>query len=92
MGDPRQEELLDRLHAFLKQAEDCPLIVGNRVDGISITGGTSEVVDHKLGRQPEGWFPVDRTADADDVYRSAWNSRTITLECSRNITLDIWVF
>jgi len=68
-----------------------PLVQGSLLSGIPITTG-SNVINHKLGRQMQGWMVVDTTA-AVTLYRSApFNSSTLTLVASGTSTIALWVF
>jgi hypothetical protein len=49
-------------------------------------------VQHGLGRRPIGWRFTDKTS-AGDVYRTAWDERTITLvTAAGTVVADIWVW
>lgn len=66
------------------------LLDGVLLTGISVT--TSGVkINHKLSRQPIGWFVVDKSA-AGDIFRTAWDVNFITLQASSNTTINLWVF
>lgn len=68
-----------------------PILQGNMVEGIKLIANTAQVINHGLQRQPQGWFLTDNNADAT-LWRSAWNTLTITLTGSANATVNIWVF
>jgi hypothetical protein len=61
------------------------------VTGIKLIANIAQVINHGLQRQPQGWFLTDNNADAT-IWRSAWNSLTLTLTASANATVNIWVF
>lgn len=44
-----------------------------------------------LTRKPLGWYVTDKDTTAD-IYRSAWDSRTVTLVTDNDVTVDIWIF
>jgi hypothetical protein len=61
---------------------------------VLVNGSTK--VNHKLTtnvgpRVPRGWLVVDKNA-AVDVYRSAWDNSTITLESASPVTVTILIF
>lgn len=58
---------------------------------VSLTTG-SNVINHKLGRTPQGWRIVDIDGAAQ-IYRSqAFNNLTLTLTSSANVTVALEVF
>jgi len=59
-------------------------------DVVLINGVT--VIDHKLGRNMQGWFLVDINAAAT-IYRSApLNDKTLTLTSNAVATVSLGVF
>lgn len=50
------------------------------------------VVNHKLGRKPQGWTVIDINGAAT-VYRSQpFNDLTLTLTASAGVTVSLYVF
>ena len=78
------------LKQYFQQFTDLTFLKGRAVNDIEVTTSTV-VVDHKLGRQPIGWFIVDKSASGD-VWRTAWNDKTITLDSSATTTINIWIY
>lgn len=67
------------------------LTAGNFIQNVSIVPGTN-VINHLLGRQQQGWFLTDQTA-VPYIYRSQpFNSTTLTLSSSTSLTISLWVF
>lgn len=81
----------DAVQDALRTPLQCPLLDGVQV---AVSIGTSDtVVEHRLGRQPLGWFVVDsETSGAWSLRRSAWDERTLTLIATAAFTGAIWVF
>lgn len=68
-----------------------PLSNGVYVKDVSLVSGAN-VVNHKLGRTPQGWFLID-IQGAETVYRSAaFNDLTLTLTASAAVTVSLYVF
>lgn len=68
-----------------------PMSNGNFVNGVVLASG-SNVINHKLGRTPQGWMITDRNGAAT-VYRSAaFNPLTLTLTASAAVTVTLYVF
>lgn len=71
------------------------------IDGVMVSGvvnGTAVALNHKLGRQPQGWVIVDRSAvpagTEGNIVRTDWDERSITLKSTGtgSVSLTIWVF
>lgn len=63
---------------------------GRLLEGVSLST-TASAVAHGLGRRPRGWLVVDNDSGVT-VYRTEWDSRTMTLTASATCTASIWVF
>jgi hypothetical protein len=57
---------------------------------VSLASGTN-VVSHNLKRQPKGWLISDRNSAAT-LYRTAWDSQSITLQASAAFVGTLEVF
>lgn len=69
------------------------LVQGQLLKGISLANGTT-VVNHLLGRQPQGWFLVSPQGAATVYQASSQPNPTLTLTLISNaaITTALWVF
>ncbi len=68
-----------------------PPVNGTLLSGVNVVSG-SNVINHKLGRTPQGWIITD-ISNAATIYRSAaFNSLTLTLTSNATATLSLWVF
>lgn len=52
---------------------------------------TATQFPHGLGVTPQGFLVFDKNANAD-IWRTAWDDKTITLDASASVTAKIWVF
>lgn len=68
-----------------------PVLGGNQLDDIIITVGVPKVINHLLGRMPQGWILVDNVQNAN-IWRTAQTTTTITLSASATTTISMWVF
>ena len=66
-----------------------PFIVGRILD-LDLTT-TATAFNHGLQQTPTGWIILDKNSNAD-VWRTAWDERTITLDASASTTIKLWVF
>lgn len=69
-----------------------PILAGNQVDNIVLTASKPKAINHLLQKMPQGWFLVDKNANAN-VWRTApMTDTTITLESSANVTISLYVY
>lgn len=69
-----------------------PLLAGNQINGIVLVSGVAKSINHLLQRMPQGWFVVDKNANANIWRTVAWTTTTITLEANANVTINLWVY
>jgi len=69
------------------------IMQGNLLQGLTLTPGVN-TYNHKLGRTPYGWFPVDLSGPAVIWRSSPLNAQTLILTSSSTATLalSLWVF
>jgi len=81
---------------FVRPLENNHRLDGRRITGITLTAATPLPINHLLNRQPVGWEITDISwAGAADssVRRTAWDTKTITLEAPvTGVTLNIWIY
>lgn len=80
----------DRWATLLNPVISNEINQGTLLTDINLKSG-SNVINHKLGRQPLGWIIVDQTASAE-IYRTAWSNLTLTLNSSATASVALWVF
>jgi hypothetical protein len=66
------------------------ILDGVLIKDLSITTSGLEI-EHGLGREPQGFFVADSTADVR-VWRVSWDSRIINLDASGSSVISVWVF
>jgi hypothetical protein len=79
----------DRLARILAQIADDAFSDRRRVAATLVSG--SNRVFHGLKRQPKGWIVTDRDSAAT-VYRSSWNTESLTLVASAGCNIVLEVF
>lgn len=73
----------------------CPIIDGLLIENVSLTAASTTEVYHKLGRKPKGWLIVRQRGQANiwDLQDANKNkSVTLSLACSADVVVDIWIF
>lgn len=89
--DPTLELLQTKWRSILNPLIAQPISSGNPLNGISLAA-SANVINHKLGRVPQGWFVTDVNTSTI-IYRSGpMNDKTITLTSSNAATVNLWVF
>ena len=75
------------LNPFLRQ----PQLNGLLLTDVELGVGNT-VINHRLGREPQGWIITDINGAAQ-VYRSAaFNSLTLTLNSDAAVTISLYVY
>ncbi len=97
MADLPQVQTVAQISSKWKAALDPVLenllVQGQLLSNISLING-SIAINHKLGRQPQGWFLVSPLGAAT-VYQAAYQPNptlTLTLTSNAAITTSLWVF
>ncbi len=72
-----------------------PLVDGLILENIVLVTGQDNVINHKLGRQLQGWIVVGKNAAADIYDNQSNNSLTnltLYLRTTANCTIKLYVF
>ena len=86
--DQRYEQLLADLQRLLRD----PATRGLTLPGLDLVAGTN-AIPHRLGRAPQGWYPVRVTgANAFSARETASDARFLTLDVVAPCTVDLRVF
>lgn len=94
-----EDEVLSRMQDNVEQAisllPSTDIIQGRLIKSVSLLSASTVKVSHKLGRPPLGWIIVRQRASAiiwDSQDSNANPSLTLDLNCSANVTVDLYVF
>jgi hypothetical protein len=88
-------KLQARLVEFFTPIQNCDLIDGVRLVSITLTAGSENAIDHKLGRELLGWIMVRNRANAtvwDTQDANKFKDKTLSLNTSADTVVDLWVF
>jgi len=90
---------LDRLYQnvarFARQFTDKPLIDGIILKDLSLLSASDNSINHKLGREIQGWVIINKTAQSDIwavPTKQTRTSKTLVLNCSADVTVSLYVF
>lgn len=85
----------DNIVSVLDNITDKEILDGIRVTNVPLISGITNEINHGLGRIPLGWVIIRKRAQADiwDLQDSNVNkSRTLSLACSSDVIIDLWIF
>jgi hypothetical protein len=85
----------DNLASTLDTITSIEMLDGVRIENIKLLSGIDNLISHKLNRIPLGYIILRKRASSDiwdtqDSNKSP--SKTLILNCSANVTIDIWIF
>ncbi len=89
--DPVVRQIQDNVQQVISPIVDKAILDGVYLKDVELTTGSIDIVGHKLGRQPLGYIVVKRNANST-IWDSATDKRTLSLNCSANVTISIWIF
>ncbi len=93
--DPDMSRMEKYTQEFVAQLLDNEMLGGLLLKSVVLTTGQVNMVEHRLDRPLIGWFYTRKNANADvwqDPAENSHPSRTLDLQCSANVTVDLWVF
>ena len=75
--------------------EKNPIMNGVPVKQVALVAGSVNSINHKLGREPQGYY-VTKKNGSSDIWDSQESNKlkdlTLDLNCSANVTVDLWIF
>lgn len=81
-----QTSWISRINPVLKN----PISNGILIEQLLILG--SNIVNHRLGRKPQGYIVVDQDASATFFRSAPFNDLTLALDSSANVTVRLYIF
>lgn len=93
--DSELNELQENVQDVLTPVINSQVIDGVLLKNVVLDSTLNNIVEHRLGRAPEGWILVRKRAQStiwDLQDSNVTPSRTLILKCSANVTVDLWVF
>lgn len=67
------------------------IINGTLVTDVALASATTTILNHKLGKTPQGYIVVKKSAAAT-IYDTEFTATTMTLHSSAAVTVSLWVF
>ena len=88
------QRYFDQLSQAVSQLGSVSLLDGVLLEGIELSSGDNSV-SHKLGRKLRGWIITRKRASATVYDKQDSNTnpnKTLTLNASAAVSVDLWVF
>jgi len=89
------KQVQENVEQTFKQILTNPLINGVLLRDVQLTTGSTNLVQHKLGRKALGYIVTKRSANAtvfDADSKTVVEQNFLKLSTSANVTVDLWVF
>jgi hypothetical protein len=83
---------LDRVQANIQSAFNAitgPFVGGILLQNVSV-GASATVINHGLNRMPQVWTLCDQNTNTN-VWRTAWDENSITLQAGSACIVTLWV-
>lgn len=94
-SNPELSRLQSNLDNWASSIMKSGLNDGLLLKSVVLSTGVINAVEHKLGRELSGWIIVRKRANAqvwDSQDTNIFKTKSLALECSANVTIDLWVF
>ena len=88
-------KLQERLDEYFAPLTSSVVIDGVLLKNISLGSGSVNEISHKLGRELIGWVVVRQRGNAqvwDTQDANTLKTKTLWLNTSANVSIDLWVF
>jgi len=82
-----QENVEQAINPLLKN----PLLDGVLIKDVKITTGTTLMLSHRLSRKAQGYIITKQNANAI-IWNGELGERTLELNSSANVTIDVWIY
>lgn len=81
----------DAIGYTLDPITESKVIDGQLLENIQLIAGQDNVIAHRLGRKPLMWSVADISASATVWRLGNFDKNYLTLRCSSDVTVSIWV-
>lgn len=87
--DKELQKIQDNITTAITGIEAKPFLGGVLLSSVSLSSGTNQIA-HTLGKRPTLWVICDLSAAAT-IYRTASDTKFLTLQASAPCTISLWV-
>jgi len=88
-------QIQDNLQEVLNDLTKTQILNNIILKDVPLTSGVLNTINHKLGRVPQGYIIIRKTANSniwDEQAQNTVQDRTLNLRCSTTCRVDIYVF
>lgn len=93
--DPDVTKVQENVQEYLRQITQNPVLDGLLLQDITLSSASVTNVNHGLGRAPIGWIVTRQRASSiiwDSQDSNTLPSKTLQLNCSSDVVVDLWIF
>lgn len=91
-GLPREIDMMQRnICNAVDSLSSISILDGIAIKSISLTAYTPTILEHRLGRAPQGWLVTDKNTDAN-VWSTNKTDKFLYLTSSMDTTISLWVY
>lgn len=84
------EQMLTKWAGTLNPVLAIQMLQGTPLTNVKLLSGVPQALDHLLQRNQIGWMITDQNAAASIFRTQPFNSNTITLQSSADVTINLW--
>lgn len=88
--DKNIQLIQDNIDKAITPLQAIPMVGGNVIAGVSLMSGQDNQVAHKLGRTVRYFIIMNLNADST-VWQTGMSESYLTLQCSADCTVTLWV-
>lgn len=91
--DDQEVQLLQtRWKSQLDPILKLPILDGNLLTNINLVAGSTNSINHLLGRTQLGWFLTDNIFNVQIYRAQPFTAQTLILAATGSTTVSLWVF
>lgn len=94
-NDNTVKQLQNNVEEAINPIINSPVVDGVLVRDVCLQALKANLIEHKLGRKPLGYFIVRKRADSriwDIQDDNNLSSTSLALTCSHDVQVDLWIF
>lgn len=90
-ADQKFVQNLGNLAEIIGAATRKKILNGELISDLFLATGTTNNVEHLLGRAPDGWVIAGKDANAD-IWELSRDRNFLVLQVDNDVTVSLWVF
>lgn len=96
--DEDLNKMQERVEAAFQPIFNSEIVNGVFLEEINLVTGSDNIIEHKLGRKVRGYIVVSKSANSNvydkinDASDTTNKNFYLNLQCSANVTVNLWIF